>query len=153
MLARFTRDTIAGAIGTELGVSDWVMITQDMVDQFAAITRDPVTLHTDVAFARTTPFGGTIAQGLLTLSMIGGFCTAAPFDIEGVTMAMNYGFDKVRFLAPVKTGSRLRGRFRLRSLGERAPGQWVSVIDVTIEIEGQDKPAAIAEWLGVQFVA
>lgn len=152
-MARFTRETVNDAVGSEIGVSDWVTITQDMVSQFAAITRDPVEIHTNVELAKTTPFGGTIAHGLLTLSMLGGFCSAAPFDMQGVTMALNYGFNKVRFLTPVKTGSRLRGRFVLRSMEETEPGRWLSVIDVTIEIEGEPKPACVAEWLGVQFTA
>lgn len=148
----YTRDTIKTVIGTEVGVSDWVQITQEMVNQFAALTGDPVTLHTDEAFARQTVFGGTIAHGLLTLSMIGGFCTAAEVLMEGITMGLNYGFDKVRFIAPVKTGSRLRGRFVLRAMDERTTGRWVSVMDVTIEIEAEERPALIAEWLGMQIV-
>ncbi|MEM1132138.1 MAG: MaoC family dehydratase [Pseudomonadota bacterium] len=149
----YTRETIKEVIGTEVGVSDWVQITQDMVDRFAKLTGDPVEIHTNVEMAKQTPFGGTIAHGLLTLSMIGGFCTAAPVVMQGITMGMNYGFNKVRFIAPVKTGSRLRGRFILQNMEETKPGQWLSVMDVTIEIEGEDKPAAIAEWLSMQTVA
>jgi acyl dehydratase len=152
-MATYNRDSIKTVIGTEVGVSDWLLITQDMVDQFAALTRDPVEIHTNVELAKKTPFGGTIAHGLLTLSLIGGFCTSAPVLMEGITMGLNYGFDKVRFIAPVKTGSRLRGRFFLRSMEEKKPGQWVSVFDVTIEIEGEDKPALVAEWLGMQYAA
>lgn len=148
----FTRDTIKSVIGDEVGVSDWVTVTQDMINQFATLTGDPVEIHTNVELARKTPFGGTIAHGLLTLSMIGGFCTAAVVLMEGVTMGLNYGFDKVRFVTPVKTGSRIRGRFELRSMEERAPGQWLSTMDVTIEIEGEQKPAVVAEWLGLQLV-
>lgn len=148
----FTRDTIKSVIGAEVGVSDWVTVTQDMINQFATLTGDPVEIHTNVELARKTPFGGTIAHGLLTLSMIGGFCTAAVVLMEGVTMGLNYGFDKVRFVTPVKTGSRIRGRFELRSMEERAPGQWLSTMDVTIEIEGEQKPAVVAEWLGLQLV-
>lgn len=152
-MSGYNRDTIGTIIGTEVGVSDWLTVTQDMVDQFASLTRDPVEIHTNVELARQTPFGGTIAHGLLTLSLIGGFCTAAPVVMEGITMGLNYGFDKVRFIAPVKTGSRLRGRFFLRSMEEKKPGQWVSLFDVTIEIEGEEKPALVAEWLGMQFAA
>ncbi len=151
-MATYDRDTIKTIIGKEVGVSDWVTITQDMVNQFAALTRDPVELHTNVELAKKTPFGGTIAHGLLTLSMIGGFCTAAEVLMKGITMGLNYGFDKVRFVAPVKTGSRIRGRFVLRSMEERDPGRWVSTMDVTIEIEGESKPALVAEWLGMQIV-
>lgn len=149
----YTADTIKNVVGTELGVSEWVTITQDMVNQFASLTGDPVEIHTNVELARQTPFGGTIAHGLLTLSMLGGFCTAAELLMEGITMGLNYGFNKVRFIAPVKTGSRIRGRFVLKSMEQRAPGQWLSSMDVTIEIEGDAKPALIAEWLGMQFTA
>lgn len=150
-MAVYNRETITKVIGTEIGVSDWLTVTQDMVNQFAALTRDPVQIHTNVDLAKQTPFGGTIAHGLLTLSLIGGFCTAAEVLMDGITMGLNYGFDKVRFIAPVKTGSRLRGRFFLKSMEEKKPGQWVSTFDVTIEIEGEEKPALIAEWLGMQF--
>jgi acyl dehydratase len=152
-LATYDRETIKSVIGTEVGVSDWLTVTQDMVSQFAALTRDPVEIHTNVELAKATPFGGTIAHGLLTLSLIGGFCTSAEVVMQGITMGLNYGFDKVRFIAPVKTGSRVRGRFFLRAMEEKKPGQWVSTFDVTIEIEGEEKPALIAEWLGMQFAA
>ena len=147
----YNRDSVKAIIGTEVGVSDWLLITQDMVNQFAALTRDPVELHTNVELAKQTPFGGTIAHGLRTLSLIGGFCTSAQVLMDGITMGLNYGFDKVRFIAPVKTGSRVRGRFFLKAMEEKAPGQWVSTFDVTIEIEGEAKPALVAEWLGMQF--
>ena len=89
----YDRETIKAAVGTEIGVSDWLLITQDMVNQFATLTRDPVELHTNVELAKQTTFGGTIAHGLITLSLIGGFCTAAPVLMEGITMGLNYGFD------------------------------------------------------------
>jgi acyl dehydratase len=149
----YTAESVTDIVGTEIGVSDWVTITQDMVNQFAQLTGDPVEIHTNIELARQTPFGGTIAHGLLTLSMLGGFCTAAEMLMEGITMGLNYGFNKVRFMAPVKTGSRIRGRFFLKSMEERAPGQWLSTMDVTIEIEGEKKPALVAEWLGMQFTS
>jgi len=148
----YTPETVKHVVGTEVGVSDWVTITQEMVNQFALLTRDPVEIHTNVELAKQTPFGGTIAHGLLSLSMLGGFVTAAPVVMEGVTMGLNYGFNKVRFIAPVKTGSRLRGRFFLRSMENVSPGKWLSTMDVTIEIEGEEKPAVVAEWLAMQFV-
>jgi acyl dehydratase len=147
----YTNDTIKHIIGTEVGISDWIVVTQDMINQFAQLTGDPVEIHTNEELARQTPFGGTIAHGLLTLSMIGGFVTAAEVLIEGVTMGLNYGFNKVRFIAPVKTGSRIRGRFTLLAAQEKSPGQWLTTMLVTIEIEGEDKPAVIAEWLGMQI--
>jgi len=148
----YTGETIKSVIGTEIGVSGWVTITQDMINQFAAITGDPVEIHTNVELAKQTPFGGTIAHGLLSLSMLGGFAPAAPLLMEGITMGLNYGFNKVRFIAPVKTGSRLRGRFFLRDMQDQGGGKWLSTMDVTIEIEGEEKPALVAEWLGMQFV-
>ncbi len=152
-MAIYNRESIKAVIGSEVGVSDWLTVTQEMVNQFAALTRDPVEIHTNVELAKKTPFGGTIAHGLLTLSLIGGFCTAASVLMEGVTMGLNYGFDKVRFITPVKTGSRVRGRFLLRSIEEKKPGQWVSAFDVTVEIEGEDKPALFAEWITIQYTA
>ncbi len=147
----YTAETVKALIGTEVGVSDWVTITQAMVDQFAALTGDPVEIHTNVELAKQTPFGGTIAHGLLSLAMLGGFAPAAPVVMDGITMGLNYGFNKVRFVAPVKTGSRLRGRFVLRDMQDQGGGKWLSIMDVTIEIEGEDKPAVVAEWLGIQF--
>lgn len=123
-----------------------------MIDQFAALTGDPVEIHTNVELAKQTPFGGTIAHGLLSLSMLGGFAPAAPVLMEGITMGLNYGFNKVRFVTPVKTGSRLRGRFHLRDMQDQGGGKWLSTMDVTIEIEGDERPAVVAEWLGMQFV-
>lgn len=145
--------SIADVVDSEVGVSDWVTVIQDMVDQFAALTGDPVEIHTNVELAKQTPFGGTIAHGLLILSMLGGSCTAAEVLMDGITMGLNYGFNKVRFMSPVKTGSRIRGRFFLRSMEQQSPGKWLSTMDVTIEIEGHEKPALIAEWLGVQFAS
>ncbi len=149
----YNRERIKATIGAETGASGWETITQDMVTQFATLTKDPVEIHTNVELANQTPFGGTIAPGLLTLSMMGGFCTSAEVLKEGITMGLNYGFDKVRFIAPVKTGSRLRGRFFLRDMAEKSPGKWVSTMVVTIEIEGEDEPAVIAERLGMQMTA
>lgn len=149
----YTQESIKTIIGTEVGVSDWVVVTQDMINQFAQLTGDPVEIHTNEELARQTPFGGTIAHGLLTLSMIGGFVTATEVLIEGVTMGVNYGFNKVRFMAPVRTGGRIRGRFTLLAAEEKSPDQWLTTMLVTIEIEGEEKPAVIAEWLGMQFTA
>lgn len=149
----YTAETIQSVINTEIGLSDWVTITQDMVNQFAQLTGDPVEIHTNVELAKKTPFGGTIAHGLLTLSMLGGFCTVAQCYMQGLNMGLNYGFNKVRFITPVKTGSRLRGRFVLKSMEEKSPKQWLATMDVVIEIEGEAKPAAIAEWLSMQFVS
>lgn len=149
----YTAETIRPLINTEVGLSDWVTITQDMVTQFATITGDPVEIHTRPEIGRLAGFGGTIAHGLLTLSMIGGLCTSMQVYMQGLTMGLNYGFNKVRMLAPVKTGSRIRGRFTLKAMEQKAPGQWLQTTEVVIEIEGQSKPAIVAEWLGMQFTS
>jgi acyl dehydratase len=149
----YTAETVQALINTEVGVSDWVTITQDMVNQFAKLTGDPVEIHTNVELAKHTPFGGTIAHGLLTLSMIGGLCTCMQVYMQGINMGLNYGFNKVRMISPVKTGSCIRGRFTLKAMEQKGPKQWLQTTEVVIEIEGEDKPALIAEWLGMQFVS
>lgn len=134
-------------------VSDWVEVTQDMIDKFAEATGDHQFIHVDPARAALTPFGGTIAHGFLTLSLMPLLSakTAIP-EIEGVKMGVNYGGNKVRFLTPVRSGSRVRGRFKLLELVEKRPGQWQQTNEFTVEIEGQDKPAMIAEWMSQIFV-
>lgn len=148
----YTAETVQSLINTEVALSDWVTITQEMVTQFAHLTGDPVELHTNVELAKQTPFGGTIAHGLLTLSMIGGLCTSMQVYMQGINMGMNYGFNKVRMITPVKTGSRIRGRFTLKSMEQKGSKQWLQTTEVVIEIEGEPKPALIAEWLAMQFV-
>lgn len=151
-MALNTPETIKAKIGTEVGVSDWVEITQDMINRFADVTDDHQFIHVNPEAAAQTPFGGTIAHGFLVLSMISKLGTAADFVMDGVYMGVNYGFEKVRMVAPVKSGKRIRGRFVLKDMVARAPGQWLSTLGVTIEIEGESKPAIIADWLGMQFV-
>ncbi len=147
-----TAETIKAKIGKEIGVSDWVTIDQDMINRFADLTDDHQFIHVNPELAAQTPFGGTIAHGFLVLSLISKFGQSADFVMQGVTMGVNYGFDKVRLVAPVHTGKRVRGRFVLKDMVERAPGQWLSTLTVTIEIEGEAKPAIIADWLGLQYV-
>ncbi len=138
--------------GTEIGVSDWVEVSQDMIDRFADLTDDHQFIHVDPVLAAQTPFGGTIAHGFLVLSLLAKLGRSAEFVLEGIRMGVNYGFDKVRLVSPVRAGKRVRGRFTLKSLVERAPGQWLSTLEVVVEIEGESKPAVIAEWLGLQIV-
>lgn len=147
-----TKETIKAKIGKEVGVSDWVTIDQDMINRFADLTGDHQFIHVNPELAAQTPFGGTIAHGFLVLSLIAKFGQSADFVMEGVTMGVNYGFDKVRLVAPVRTGKRVRARFVLKDMVERAPGQWLSTLGVTVEIEGEAKPAIIADWLGLQYV-
>jgi acyl dehydratase len=139
--------------GEELGTSDWFEIDQERVNRFADVTLDHQFIHVDPERARATPFRGTIAHGLLTLSMIVHLCLPFVPKLAGTKLVVNYGFDKVRFSAPVKVGSRIRSRTRLAEIGERRPGQVVVKLDVTIEIEDEEKPALVAEWLSLHVVA
>lgn len=140
-------------IGQEVGVSRWIEIDQARIDAFAKITEDEQFIHVDPEAARATPFGGTIAHGFLTLSLASAMSYDAVKPLEGVVMGVNYGFDKLRFLAPVPAGSKVRGRFKLLSAEDKGGGRWLLKHELTVEIEGGDKPALIAEWLGMQVVA
>jgi len=151
-LATITVQQMAESIGTER-VSDWVEVTQVMIDQFAEATGDHQFIHVDPARAAQTPFGGTIAHGFLSLSLMP--MLAARTDtpaIEGVKMGVNYGGNKVRFMQPVRSGKRVRGRFKLLKFTERKPGVWEQVQEYTLEIEGEEKPALIAEWIALVYV-
>lgn len=143
---------LAALIGTEVGVSRWFEIDQARIDAFARITEDEQFIHVDPDRARATPFGGTIAHGFLTLSLASAMSYDAVKPLEGVAMGVNYGFDKLRFLAPVPAGSRVRGRFKLLSAEDKSGGRWLIKHELTVEIEGGDKPALIAEWLGMQVL-
>ena len=139
-------------IGQEVGVSRWITVDQARIDAFARITEDEQFIHVDPERARATPFGGTIAHGFLTLSLASAMSYDAVAPLEGVVMGVNYGFDKLRFLAPVPAGSKVRGRFKLLSAEDKGGGRWLLKHELTVEIEGGDKPALIAEWLGMQMV-
>jgi acyl dehydratase len=147
-----TAQSIQEKIGREIGVSEWLEITQSMIDRFADLTDDHQFIHTDPIAAAETPFGGTIAHGFLVLSMIAKFLRSADFRMHGASMSLNYGFDKIRLVSPVKAGSRIRGRFTLKNMIERSPDQWLSTLHVIIEVENEPKPAVVADWLGLQFV-
>ncbi|WP_114952401.1 MaoC family dehydratase [Sphingosinicella terrae] len=145
-------DEIGAKVGSEVGVSDWIAIDQAAILAFADVTQDHQFIHVDPEAAAATPFGGTIAHGFLTLSLLSRMAADAMLTPRDMRMAVNYGFDKVRFLAPVHSGRRVRGRFRLAAFDEKRPGQWQVVHNVTVEIEGEDKPALIADWIGMVFV-
>jgi acyl dehydratase len=140
-------------IGQEVGLSRWITVDQERIDAFARITEDEQFIHVDPEAAKATPFGGTIAHGFLTLSLASAMSYDAVKPLDGVVMGVNYGFDKLRFLAPVPAGSRIRGRFKLLSAEDKGGGRWLLKHELTVEIEGADKPALIAEWLGMQMVA
>lgn len=142
---------LQGLVGQEVGVSDWITVEQDRINTFADVTEDHQFIHVDEAKAKFTPFGTTIAHGFLTLSLLSKFAEQGSVALEGVKMGMNYGFDKVRFLSPVPVGSKVRGRFSIKEAVEKRPGQFLITYDVTVDIEGGDKPALIAEWMGMQF--
>jgi len=140
-------------IGREVGVSRWFEVDQARIDAFADCTEDRQFIHVDPVAAQATPFGGTIAHGFLTLSLASAMSYDAVQPLDGLKMGINYGFDKLRFLAPVVAGSRLRGRFRLLSAEDKGAGRWLLKHELTVEIEGEEKPALVAEWLGMQVVA
>lgn len=152
MAQPITIDQMLDQIGSER-VSDWVEITQAMIDQFAEATGDRQFIHVDPARAAETAFGGTIAHGFLSLSLMPMLAarTSAP-PIAGAKMGVNYGGNKVRFLTPVRSGSRVRGRFTLLKLVERKPGVWEQVQQFVLEIEGEPKPALIAEWISLIYM-
>jgi acyl dehydratase len=134
-----------------VGVSSWIAIDQERIDAFADATDDRQFIHVDPQASKQTPFGGTIAHGFLSLSLLSRMAAEAMLVPEGLKMAVNYGFDRIRFLAPVRSGSRVRGRFMLDSVEEKAPGQWLLRHIVTVEIEGVEKPALTATWLSLMI--
>ena len=139
-------------IGTEVGLSRWFLVDQAKIDAFADATEDWQFIHVNPELAKQTPFGGTIAHGFLTLSLASAMSYDCVKPLDGVAMGVNYGFDKLRFLAPVPAGSKIRGRFKLLSAEDKGGGRWLIKHELTVEIEGGEKPALIAEWLGMQMV-
>lgn len=147
-----TLDEIRSKVGQEIGVSPWITVDQQAIDTFADVTGDHQFIHVDPERAAATPFGGTIAHGFLTLSLLSQMAGHVMLSPPGLKMAANYGFDTVRFLAPVRAGSRVRGRFALKAAEEKRPGEWRFVHTVTVEIEGGNKPALSADWIGLIFI-
>ena len=145
-------ETVRGMVGGEALVSDWKVIGQDRIDTFADVTEDHQFIHVDPEAAAKTPFGATIAHGFLTLSMLSALIPADFPQIEGTAMGVNFGFDRVRFIEPVRSGSRIRSQLKLLAFEERREKQFQSRWDVTVEIEGNAKPALKAEWLTLTFV-
>lgn len=140
-------------VGQNLGSSEWLLVDQEMINKFADATGDHQFIHVNEEMAKMTPFGGTIAHGFLTLSLFPVLMAKSDCPrVEGVKMGVNYGGNKVRFLAPVRSGKKVRGHFKLLELEEKRPGQWQQTLEFTVEIEGEDKPAVMAEWISQFFV-
>ena len=140
-------EELKGRVGTRIGTSDWVEVGQDRIDAFADTTIDHEPIHVDPSAARDLGFGGTIAHGFLSLSLLAPFYKSGYPKIDRRSYGLNYGFNKVRFLAPVKSGKRVRGHFTLIDMVERQPNRYQLTSEVSVEIEGEAKPALVAEWL------
>jgi acyl dehydratase len=138
--------------GKDLGASDWIEVDQGRIDRFAETTEDHQFIHVDPERAKATPFGTTIAHGYLTLSLLSKMAYGVMPGIAGSKMGVNYGLNSVRFLAPVKSGSRVRGHFTMKDVTERSAGVVQSTVEVKVEIEGEDKPALAAEWVTLAYV-
>jgi acyl dehydratase len=137
--------------GKEIGVSDWLEVTQEKINAFADISEDWQFIHVDPERAAQTAFGGTIAHGFLTLSLLSAMAMDAVPRLENTTMGVNYGFDKIRFLSPVNSGARIRGRFKVISADELKPGEMTIKYHVDVELEGRARPALTAEWISRQY--
>jgi acyl dehydratase len=151
--AQITIEELQAKTGEAVGVSQWRAVDQQRIDGFAELTEDPQWIHTDPArAAKESPFGTTIAHGFLSLSLLSAMAMDVLPTIQGQVMGINYGFDKVRFMNPVREGSKVRGTFTLLEVKQRSESEWQLRHGVTVEIEGQDKPALIAEWLSLAIV-
>jgi len=138
--------------GSHLGASEWIEVSQDRINQFAEVTGDHQFIHVNPELAAQTPFGTTIAHGYLTLSLLSQMAYGVMPGIEGTKMGVNYGLNSVRFLAPVKSGKRIRGSFTMADVTERSPGVIQSTVTVSVEIEDEPKPALAAEWVTLQYI-
>jgi acyl dehydratase len=143
---------LPGLVGTELDASDWMKIAQDRVNEFADATNDRQFIHVDLEKAKASPFGGTIAHGFLTLSLLTHLLAEHMVLPENTALTINYGSDKVRFLKPVAVGQRIRAKQQLLEATEKKPGHWLMKMSVTVEIEGEQTPALIAEILFMHIV-
>jgi len=140
-------------IDKEVGVTDWLEIDQERINKFAEATDDFQYIHIDQERAAQTPFGSTIAHGFLTLSLLSKLSSSGGgIKLKDAVMGINYGLDKVRFINPVKAGKNVRARFTLMEANEKKPRHFLMKHKVTVEIEGEDKPALIAEWLGMTVI-
>jgi acyl dehydratase len=154
-MTRLSLEEQRACIGQKVGTSHWVVVDQEMIDRFGAVTLDPDPMHIDPDWSRQySPFGTTVAYGFLTTSLLTHlYHDVLQYDRHGHAgtggYPLNYGFDRLRLLSPVRVGSRVRGHFTLLDVRERVPGEVVHKTGVEIEIEGETKPALVAEWLGL----
>ena len=148
-----TFDALQALTGTVIGISEWLTVDQDMINKFADATGDHQFIHIDEEKAKLTPFGGTIAHGFLTLSLMPTLTQKTDLPrMDGIKMGVNYGGNKTRFLNAVRSGKRVRGHFKLLEIAEKRPGQYQQTIEYTLEIDGEDKPALITEWISQFFI-
>ena len=144
------RDELKSTVYRDLGPSRGVPVTQERIDQCADLTEDPQWIHIDPErAAKETPFGGTIAHGFLSLSLLSAMAMDVVPGVQGTVMGINYGFDKVRFLNPVRSGSQVRGHFKLAGVEPRGDNQLLIRYAISVEIDGVDKPAIACEWLSL----
>ena len=148
-----TLEAYQALVGKEIGVSSWYLIDQPRIDTYADVIEDRQFIHVDPQKAKETAFGTTIAHGFLTMSLLSVMSYEVMPAVAGATMGVNYGFDKLRFISPVRSGKRVRGRFVLAEAKLRKPSEFQTRTNVTVEIEGEDKPALVAEWLGLTYFA
>lgn len=153
MVETVTAEDLPRLAGKELPPSEWMAITQERVDQFAEATNDFQFIHVDPEKAAQTPFGGPIAHGFLSLSLLSYLNAQTAIVPENLVMGINYGSDKVRYLMPVRVGKRIRSRQTVLEVTEKKPGQWLTKTAVTVEIEGEETPALVAEILSMLVVA
>jgi len=137
--------------GADLGCGEWFLVDQQRVNDFADVTKDHQFIHVDETAAAAGPFGGTIVHGFLTLSLLVHLVAGLAPRLANLVMGVNYGFDKIRFLAPVPVGSEIRAHVKIADVVERSPGQFLITQDVTVEIRGEEKPALAAQWLSLQI--
>lgn len=142
-------DSLLDMVGADLGSSEWFRVDQERVNQFADVTLDRQFIHVDPAAAAATPFGGTIVHGFLTMSLLVHLAGQVSLRPDNMAMGLNYGFDKLRFLAPVPVGSEVRANVSVADIVEKSPGRFLLTYDISVEIRGQEKPALIAKWLNM----
>jgi len=145
------KNEMTNAVGMKLGPSEWIELSQQRINAFADCTEDHQFIHVDEAKAKETPFGGTIAHGFLTLSLLASLIEKIGVTPENTVMGMNYGFDKIRFLAPVKSGKRVRMVGEVLDVNQKDENRFLTTFGVSIEIEGEDTPALVAEFLLMSF--